>query len=126
MGCKGKWAMVNQVEKSLSALNRAGMGVGFQPYDLLYIQRGKLLATVGIKVPRVPTILRSLFGFSTGTVRVFWEPEREWWLEVRDTPEGRPRYRGITMEQGVQLCKEPVDVDLVHALMEPDLYAGES
>ena len=81
-----------------------------------YVQ-GLLLGPVLDHIPRLPGILKVIFGLSPGMVRLWWDCEAGYTLEIRDTMHGVPRYKRLTRAEAFRLRKDPPDPDFVHGLM---------
>lgn len=125
MGCGVYWNQVNEIERALSTLRRYGISEAFPAYQKLFKIRGKLLAQIGFKFPRIPSLLSIIPGLSPGVIKLWHDPESGWMSEARAKPGAPPVYHHVTDDVAMALLKKELTHELEVELMTPDEYIGE-
>lgn len=125
MGCGVYWSQVREIERALSTLRRYNIPVMSEAYQKLYSIRGRLLAQVGVKFPRIPSLLSILLGLSPGVIKLWHDPESGWLTEARAKPGAAPVYHHVTDEVAMVLLKRELTHELEAELLTPDEYLGE-
>ena len=125
MGCGVYWQQINTADRALADLDRLGLGPGTDAYEAVWSKRGALLAEVGRKFPRIDYSLSMWREFSPERMRVWFDPEYGFNVEIRDTLKGIPRYRLVTPEVAAAIIKGQVTPELKASLLAPDTYLGE-
>ena len=125
MACGVYWQQVRTAESALRDLERLGLGPGTEAYDSVLGKRGELLAQIGRKFPRIDYSLGMWMEFSPERMRVWFDPEYGFNVEVRDTPKGIPRYRLVAAEDAAAIIKGEISPELKERLLAPDNYLGE-
>jgi len=106
-------------------MRRAGIPAEANPYSLLYREQGKLMAQVGIKLPRSIIQLIKLIGLSPGTVSLWHDVESGWMSEARARPGAPPVYKSVSDEVAMAILKGELTHELEEQLLTPDEYYGE-
>lgn len=125
MGCGVYWQQVRTAEKALTDLRRLGLGPGTAAYNQVYAKRGELLAEIGAKFPRVDYSLGMWREFSPQRVRVWFDPEFGFNIEVREKPGAPPIYKMVSPEEAAAILKGEITPELKAKLLTPDPYLGE-
>ena len=125
MGCGVYWQQIRTADRALADLDRLGLGPGTDAYQAVWERRGALLAEVGRKFPRVDYSLSMWREFSPQRMRVWFDPEFGFNVEVRKRPGGTPRYKMVPAEVAAAIIKDEVTPELKARLLAPDDYLGE-
>lgn len=120
MACGVYWSQVNEIERALRAMRRAGISELSEPYRVLYRTRGALLARIGFKFPKSVIPILRLTGLSPGEVRVWFDVECGWMTEARRVPGAPPMYRRVSDEVAITLIKGELSHELEETLMSPE------
>jgi len=125
MGCGVKWMQVNELDRAMGALQRAGLGPGNPIYNQLFALRGKVFGQIGFKFPRATSLLKLIPGLSPGSVRVFHDIEAGWLVEARAGPGSGVVRKYVSDQIAIKLIKGEMTHELEEFLMTPDDYLGE-
>ena len=125
MGCGFYWQQVNTADRAMRDLERLGLGPGTEAYDAVWRQRGALIAEIGRKFPRVDYTLSMWREFSPQRIRVWFDPEFGFNVEIRIRPGTPPTYKLVSAEMAVAVIKGEVTPELKERLLAPDEYLGE-
>lgn len=122
---KYNWAQINEIDRALKVLRGAGILEDSLPYQSLSKLRGKILAQIGFKFPRVPSLLGLIAGLSPGVIKVWHDSESGWMTEARVRPDAPPVYKKASDEVAMAILKKEVTKELEAELLTPDEYLGE-
>ena len=125
MGCGVYWQQIREVERALGTMRRFGIDELSTPFMQLTSIRGKLLAQVGIKLPRQVWQVAKLIGLSPGVIGLWHDVESGWMSEARTRPGAPPVYRAVSDEVAMAILKREVTPELEATLMAPVDYYGE-
>jgi hypothetical protein len=125
MGCGVYWSQINELERALRTMRTFGISELSGPYQELFKLRGKLMAQLGIKFPRVTTPLLKLLALSPGTLTLWHDVESGWMTEARAAPGAPPVYKKASDEVAMAILKGEVTHELEQQLLTPDEYLGE-
>lgn len=125
MGCGVYWQQVRQTENALGLLREEGFGPGDPAYDALWRRRGRQLAEVGYKFPRVPDIMMPTVFLSPQSIRLWHDPEAGWMVEVREKPGTPPMYKSVSDKVAMAVLKKELTPELKAELFKPVEYYGE-
>jgi len=120
MGCGVFWQQVNEVEKALGTMRRFNIPVVSDAYQILSSQRTKLLGSIGLKVPRVVSLLMKIIGFSPGVIALWHDNESGFMSEARTTPSSPPVYKLLSGETAMKILTHDISPELEEFLMAPD------
>lgn len=116
---------LNELERTLKVLTKAGFGPLSEPFEAVSALRGKLLGQLGLKAPKPMSLLKLLAGLSPGTIKVWHDAESGWFSEAREKPGAPPVYQHISDEVAMAILKGELTHELEMTLMTPDEYLGE-
>lgn len=122
---KYNYRQVTEIDRALKVLRLNGILEDSLPYKSLYSLRGKILKQIGIKFPRVPSLLKLVAGLSPGTIKVWHDAESGFMSEARAKEGAPPVYKHVTDEVAVSILKGELTHELELELMTPDEYIGE-
>lgn len=125
MGCGVYWQQINELDRALGALQRAGLGPGFAPYNALVGLRGKVFGQLGIKYPRTITQLIRLLALSPGEISVWHDIESGWMVKAIESPGVPPVYRYVSDDVAITILSGGLTHELEAELFKPDDYIGE-
>lgn len=125
MGCGVYWSQIKELDRALGTMRRFGIPEVSEAYQGLYSIRGKLMAQVGIKFPRVVTQIMRLVGLSPGVITLWHDVESGWMSEARARPGALPVYKAVSDEVAMTILKHEVTPELEKELLTPDPYLGE-
>lgn len=125
MGCGIYWYQIGQIDRALDTMTRYGIPEEAEAYQTLWGQRGKLMAQVGYKFPRVNYALSMWREFSPERIRVRFDIETGWFSEARARPGAPPIYRSVSDEEAMAILKNEITPELKQRLLAPDEYLGE-
>lgn len=125
MGCGVYWQQIHVAEKALTDLERLGLGPGTPAYETVFAKRGELLTEVGRKFPRIDYSLAMWEDFSPERMRVWFDPEFGFVVEVRTGPKAPSMYKVVPAEEAAAVIKREVSPELHIKLLAPDVYLGE-
>lgn len=125
MGCGVYWGQINELTRALTTMTKFGIPEVSEAYQKLYGIRGKLLAQVGFKFPRIITQLVRLAGLSPGEVRLWHDVECGWMSEARAKPGAPPVYHHVSDDIAMAILKGELTKELEAELMTRDDYLGE-
>jgi hypothetical protein len=120
-----KFHELDELNRALGVLRKYGMGPLDDAYKQLFSVRGKLMAQLGLKVPKVTTLLKLLAGLSPGTIKLWHDGDYGWFTEAVERPGAPPAYKKVTDEVAMTILKGEVTHELEITLMTPDDYQGE-
>lgn len=124
MTCGVLWKQIQEIERALGTVQRAGFGPGTDVYNVLWGQRGKLFGQLGFKAPRSIIDIIKIIGLSPGTITLFEDVEAGWLTMARKTPESPPVYHYVDDDIATAILKKELTKELEQLLMEPDPYIG--
>lgn len=122
---KYNYNQLNEIGRALRVLRGAGFLEDSSVYKTLYSLRGKIVSQIGIKFPRVPSLLSLLAGLSPGEIRVWHDAESGFFTEARVSEGALPVYHHVSDAVAVQVLKGELTHELEAELMKPDEYLGE-
>lgn len=125
MACGVKQQQLNELDRALGALERAGLGPGTGPYDTLAATRTVVSDQIGYKFPRQVSFMSLFSGLSPGTVRLFHDIEAGWLTEGRAEPGAPVARRYVSDQVAITLLTGKLTHELAEFLMTPDTYIGE-
>jgi len=114
------WEQVHEIDRALGTLRRYGLEQT-PAFGQLFDIRGKLMARVGFKFPRVLSLLAKLVGLSPGEFRLWHDVESGWMSEARARPRALPVYKAISDEVAMTILKEEITPELEAILLTPDV-----
>lgn len=109
----------------MSGLRLHGISITNPAMTELSALRGKLLAQIGIKYPRVTSLLAKIIALSPGSVKLWHDVESGWMVEARSKPEAPPVYHSVDDEEAAMIVRGEMTHELEERLMTPDEYIGE-
>jgi len=121
MGCGVYWQQVNEINKALSTMRKYGISEVSPAFQQLSSIRGKLMAQVGFKFPRILSLLVKLSGFSPGIIKLWHDGEAGWMSEARTRPGAPPIYKAASDEVAMAILKEEITPELEERLLTPDV-----
>lgn len=122
---KYNYRQVDEITRALNVLRLNGILEDALPYKSLYSLRGKILKQIGIKFPRVPSLLSLVAGLSPGTIKVWHDAESGFMTEARAKEGAPPVYHHVSDEVAIKILKGELTKELEVELMKPDSYLGE-
>lgn len=125
MPCGIYWQQLHEVERALTTMKRYGIPEEADAYKMLLGERGKLLAQIGYKFPRIASGLATVTGLSPGVIRLWHDIESGWMAEARERPEAPPVYRSVPDAVAMAILKKEVTPELEKELLAPVEYYGE-
>lgn len=125
MGCGVYWSQINEIDRALATLRKYNISDISDAYKKLFDIRGKLMAQVGIKFPRVSIPMIKLLALSPGTITLWEDIESGWMSEARAKPGAPPVYKKVSDEVAMAILKQEVTHELEQELLTPDEYLGE-
>jgi len=125
MGCGVKWQQVQELDRALGSLRRAGLGPGDYAYNELWKIRGRVFGQIGYKFPRAVTLLLNLVALSPGSIKLFHDVEAGWLVEARAKPGAQVVRRYVSDDIATTLLTGKLTHELEEFLMAPDPYIGE-
>jgi len=121
MGCGVYWNQVHEIERAMGTMRRFGISELSPAYGQLDSIRGKLMAKVGIKLPRSLSLLALLVGFSPGIIKLWHDSEQGWMTEARTRPGAPPVYKAASDEVAAAILKREITPGLEERLLTPDV-----
>jgi hypothetical protein len=106
-------------------MRRFGISQVSPAYRQLYQARGKILALIGFKIPRIVSLLKVLPFLSPGSLKLFHDAESGFMVEARVKPGAPPIYHHVTGEIAISILKDELTHEVEESLMTPDDYIGE-
>ena len=125
MPCGVLYRQLNEINKALGTIKRAGLGPGSEAYNQVFSLRGKILTQIGFKYPRSIISIVKLIGLSPGSITLWLDIEGGWRSEGRVKPGAPPIYRPLTDEEAISILKRDITDELHDRLFTPDDYIGE-
>lgn len=125
MGCGIRQRQINQMDRALGTMTRAGIPSLADPFRKVFELRGQVFRQVGLKLPRTIIQLIRLVALSPGSITLWLDVEAGWMSEGREKPGAPPVYRWPTDEQAMMLLKGELTKELELELLKPDEYLGE-
>ena len=120
MGCSVWGKQISEVDKALNVLKNNGIDVFSNPFKILDLSRTKLLANIGVKLPRIVQLLVRFVGFSPGVIALYHDIESGFMSEARRTPRSEPAYHFVSDDIAVKILKHDISDELEEFLMTPD------
>ena len=125
MACGIAYRQLDIINTAMRDLRRLGIPLENPAMRELYKLRGEVMGKLGLKIPRVSSILRTVSGLSPGIVRVWFDSETGFMAEGRPYPEAPPVYHAISVEEAALLVAEEPPSELLHRMFLPTEYIGE-
>lgn len=126
MACGILYKQLREIERALNVLRpRLNLPGISDAYNVLYKERGALLARIGFKFPRTILQLVKLIGLSPGTVTLWHDVEGGWMTEARAKDGAPPVYHYVKDDVAVTILSGELTHELEAILMKPDDYLGE-
>ena len=122
---KYNYRQVGELDRAMDVLRGAGFSEDSLPFKSLYSVRGRILAQIGFKFPKLPSLLGLLAGLSPGTIKIWHDIESGWMSEARARPGAPPVYKRVSDEVAITILKKEVTKELEAELLTPDEYLGE-
>jgi hypothetical protein len=120
-----RWDQANECSRILKLFEGNGILPGSDAWNVVYAERGRLMREAGIKVPRIPNLIKLITGLSPGLLRLWWDSELGFQVEVREAPAAPPVLHQISDDEALRLLRETPDADLAHRLIARPEYVGE-
>jgi len=120
-----QFRQLNEVQRTLRVLTRAGFGPLTEPYKAVYKLQGELMGKMGLLRPKPMSLLKLLAGLSPGSIRLFHDAESGWFTEAREKPGAVPVYHHVDDDTAMTILKGEMTPELEASLMKPDEYIGE-
>ncbi len=119
MGC-GIWTQqVNEIEKALGVLSRAGISPELSGFQILRDTRSYLYKNLGVKLPRTISQLIRFIGFSPGVIALWHDSENGFMSEARTTPGSPPVYKSVSGDIAIKILRHDISPELEQFLMAP-------
>jgi len=125
MGCGVYWQQVHETDRAMRALRLRGIPITNPAMTELSALRGKLLAQIGIKYPRVTSLLAKIIALSPGSIKLWHDVESGWMVEARIKPSSPPVYHSVDDDVAAMIVRGEMTHELEKRLMTPDEYIGE-
>ncbi len=120
-----QYYQVNEIERALATMTKFGIPETDPTYQALWARKGIVSATVGYKIPRLPTQLR-LPGFSSPHGFGLWhDPESGWMVEIRAFKGAPPLYKAVGDELAMAVLRDELTPTQEKWLLVLDEYLGE-
>lgn len=120
-----QYAELNKLNEQLQMMQRWGVSSSDLGFMRLLDARGAVMGKLGLRLPRTTTLVKTLFGLSPGSIKLWADAEIGWTTEARTRPGAPPVYRKVSDEIAEKLVKEELTQELHDYLMTPDDYFGE-
>ena len=112
---------IRKLDRSVNSLQRAGLGPGFDAFDVLTRTRSELLRSIGLKQPKVTSMLLKILGLSPGSIKVFHDAEEGFFTEARPSPGAPAVIKLISDETAIAILKGELTHELEEQLLIPDV-----
>jgi len=122
---KYSYNMLHELDRAMTVMRQYGISELTAPYQTLLAARGKMMAQLGLKLPRPLTLIAKLVGLSPGSVKVWHDAESGWFSEARERDGAPPVYHHVTDAVAMTVLQGKLTHELEAELMKPDLYIGE-
>lgn len=122
---KYQWGQVHQAEEDLATLRRLTVEETHPAYQKAWRARGKALAQVGYKRPRVQAWLVDWATYSPTLIRLMEDTEFGFIAVVKAHEGAAPLYKRVSGEVAVAIIKGEVTPEMEKYLLTPDPYLGE-
>ena len=120
MGCGVYNKQVSEIENALKTMRSFGISELSSPFLILERERAKLLANIGVKLPRSVNLLARFAGFSPGVIAIYHDVESGFMAEARPTPSSPPIYHFVGGEVAMKILTHDISPELEEFLMTPD------
>ena len=120
-----QWAELNKLTSQLSQMRRWGVLESDPGYLRLFQSRGAAMAKLGLRQPRITTLILKLAGLSPGELTLWADAEIGWKVEARISPGAPPVYRKVSDDIAERIIKEELTHEQFAELVAPDPYQGE-
>lgn len=122
---KFQYAELNKLDEQLGWMRHWGVLESDPGLQRLMKARGEAMAKLGLRKPRISTLVRVLPGLSPGEIKLWSDAEMGWLTEARAKSGAPPVYKYVTDEVAEKLVKGELTHELAATLMTPDPYLGE-
>jgi len=119
------YRQINEIQRTLRVLTRAGFGPLTEPYQAVYKLQGELMGRLGLRSAKPMSLLKLLAGLSPGSVKLFHDAESGWFTEARERDGAAPVYHHVSDDTAMGLLKGELTHELEAELMKTDEYQGE-
>jgi len=119
------YRQINEIQRTLRTLTRAGFGPLTEPYQAVYKLQGELMSKLGLRIPKSMSIMKLLKFLSPGSVKLFHDAESGWFTEAREKDGAPPVYHHVSDDTAMTILKGEMTHELEAELMKPDEYLGE-
>lgn len=125
MPCSYWQRQLNELDRAMGTMRRAGIPSSASPFSKLSGLRGQVYQKIGLKLPRVVTQLMRLIALSPGEIILWHDVEAGFVTEARTKPGAPPIYHWPTDDQAMALLTGNLTKELELELMRPVDYFGE-
>ena len=122
---KFQWAELHKIDEQLGMMRHWGVLESDPGFLRLLNVRGAAMGKLGLRLPRITTLVTTLLGLSPGELKLWADAELGWMVEAREKPGAPPVYRSVTDEIARALLKGELTHELEESLMAPVDYYGE-
>jgi len=119
------YRQINEIQRTLRVLTRAGFGPLTEPYQAVYKLQGELFSKLGLRSAKPMSLLKLLKGLSPGSVKVWHDAESGWFTEAREKDGAPPVYHHVSDDVAMTILRGELTHELEAELMKPDEYQGE-
>jgi len=120
-----QYRQLNEVQRTLRVLTKAGFGPLSEPFQAIYKLQGKLMGYMGLRNAKPISLLKLLGGLSPGSVKLFHDSETGWFTEARERDGAPPVYHHVTDDVAMTVLRGEMTHELEAELMKSDEYLGE-
>lgn len=121
MACGVWYQQINTVDRALSDMRSFGFSIDFRPFRILQDSRIKLLRQIGVKLPKVISLLIKFIGLSPGVIALWLDNESGFMSEARTTPSSPPVYKSVSSQLAMKILSHDISPELEEFLMTPDV-----
>jgi len=83
--------------------------------------RGAAMGKLGLRLPRITSLIAKLIGFSPGEITLWADAELGWMSEARERPGAPPVYKYVSDEIAEKIVKREVTPELEEQLLQPEV-----
>ena len=120
-----QWSELARFNSQLGMMRSWGVLETDPGFLALFKARGAAMGKLGLRLPRITTLITKLIGLSPGELTLWSDAEIGWMTEARAAPGAPPVYRSVSDQVAESIIKGKLTHEQFEALKVPDPYIGE-
>jgi len=120
-----QYSELSRINSALRSMRGWGVLESDPGFQRLWKARGAAIAKIGIKAPRITTLIAKLIGLSPGELKLWEDAEIGWMVETRAKAGAPPVYRYVSDAIAERIVKKTLTHEEFMEITSVDDYEGE-